>query len=318
MKIAVIFVGKARAIYEMFFDILYKASPYFRNIYDNQPEEDKNLNFYMEEECDVFGNFIHFLTYKSICAPGSPIPETSSLLELYYVAVKFQVNQLQNKIMDLLFITPGTPHEWDIKRLYNKTNASSKLRWFVAVKIACWALCPSLERGIPALKSSSECKLLRVAQEVPEFACDIFRAQLTYHFHQWPKSFSSGSFRTCEFHIHARNDKCPITGARFQISDSFVASRNLEGVLMNSSSGGVLGKRSRKQKYSEGSTKRSAKRNLRTVIIDSEALTVLDDEISETPSMMNEGIALQASSQQIRDRIPKSNNFNSEDDTLKD
>lgn len=170
IKIVVIIVGKARVKYEIFFDVLYKNSPYFRNIYDNQSEEDKNLNFYMEEECDVFGNFIHFLTYRTIGAPGSFILETSSLLELYYLAVKFQVNRLQNRIMDILSYTPGTPIEWGIKRLYNKTNASSKLRWFVAAKIACWTLSPSLEREIPALKSSSECKLLRVANEIPEFA----------------------------------------------------------------------------------------------------------------------------------------------------
>ncbi|EDN93287.1 predicted protein [Sclerotinia sclerotiorum 1980 UF-70] len=158
--------------------------------------------------------------------------------------------------MDILSYTPGTPIEWGIKRLYNKTNASSKLRWFVAAKIACWTLSPSLEREIPALKSSSEY--------------------------------------------------------------SFVASRNLEEVLMNSSSEGVLGKRSRKEEYSQGNTKRSAKRRSRKVIVDSMTVTVLDDGISETSSEIDEGIALQASSQENRKSIPKSESFNTKNGNLKD
>lgn len=67
---------------------------------------------------------------------------------------------------------------------------------------------------------------------------------------------------------------------------------------MNSSSEGVLGKRSRKEEYSQGNTKRSAKRRSRKVIVDSMTVTVLDDGISETSSEIDEGIALQASSQE--------------------
>ncbi|TGO48239.1 hypothetical protein BCON_0246g00070 [Botryotinia convoluta] len=167
--------------------------------------------------------------------------------------------------------------EWNIKRLYENTNATSKLRWLCACDTT--FLLRSSTKEIPASQGSVEYKLLRAAEECPEFVFDVFRVQLIYNTCNWPGTYMH-DFHACEFHCHEADKLCHhinFDGSP-RLPGSFVNARNLNGALRDSSNGGVLGKRRRDRNGAEGSIKRSVRRKVEADIVKDEEPNALEEE----------------------------------------
>ncbi|THV45413.1 hypothetical protein BGAL_0492g00050 [Botrytis galanthina] len=267
-RMTVIVVGKARKQYRISYDVLYDASPYFRELCDNCAVSNLDASFRVEEECEQFGIFIYCLENQDLNIP-TPIGVVPALLELYFIAAKYQVSFLQDRIIDHLLIMKRCPQEWNIKRLYDNTNATSKLRWLCACDTTC--LLRSSAKEVPASQDSVEYKLLRAAEECPEFAFDVFRVQLIYNTCDWLGTYMH-EFHACEFHCHEANKLCyhiNVDGSP-RLPGSFANARNLDGALRDSSNGRVLGKRRRDQNGAEGSINRSVRRKIEAVIVKDE------------------------------------------------
>ncbi|TGO39299.1 hypothetical protein BHYA_0056g00090 [Botrytis hyacinthi] len=267
-RMTVIVVGKAKKRYQISHDVLYDASPYFRKLCDNRTVPVLDFSFRVEEECEQFGIFIYCLENQDLNIP-TPIGVVPALLELYFVAAKYQVSFLQDRIIDHLLIMKRSLQEWNIKRLYDNTNATSKLRWLCACDST--YLLHSSAKEIPASQDSIEYKLLRVAELRPEFAFDVFRVQLIYNTCNWPGTYMH-DFHACEFHCHEADKLClhiNFDGSP-RFPGSFVNSRNLDGALRDSSNGRVLGKRRRDRNGAEGSIDRSVRRKVEAVIVKDE------------------------------------------------
>ncbi|TGO19768.1 hypothetical protein BTUL_0002g00100 [Botrytis tulipae] len=270
-RMTVIVVGKARKRYQISHDVLYDASPYFRKLCDNRAVSVLDFSFRVEEECEQFGIFIYCLENQDLNIP-TPIGVVPALLELYFVAAKYQVSFLQDRIIDHLLIMKRSLQEWNIKRLYDNTNATSKLRWLCACDTTC--LLRSSAREIPASQDSIEYKLLRAAEECPEFAFDVFRVQLIYNTCNWPRTYMH-DFHACEFHCHAADKPClhiNFDGSP-RLPGSFANARNLDGALRDRSNGRIIRKRRRDRNGAEGSIDRSVRRKVEAVIIKDEPNT---------------------------------------------
>ncbi|KAF7918635.1 hypothetical protein EAE99_008829 [Botrytis elliptica] len=267
-RMTVIVLGKARKRYQISHDVLYDASPYFRELCDNSAESVQDFSFRVEEECEQFGIFIYCLENQDLNIP-TPIGVVPALLELYFVAAKYQVSFLQDRIMDHLLIMKRCPQEWNIKRLYENTNTTSKLRWLCACDTTC--LLRSSAKEIPASQDSIEYKLLSAAKECPEFAFDVFRVQLIYNTCNWPGTYMH-DFHACEFHCHEANKPClhiNFDGSP-RLPGSFVNARNFDGAFRDSSNGRVLGKRQRDRNGAESSIDRLVRRRVEAVIVKDE------------------------------------------------
>lgn len=275
-KMVVIFVGKAKRRYKILHDVLYNASRYFREVCENRAESVQESSFRIVEECQQFGIFIYCLNNQHLNIP-TPIGVVPALLELYFIAVKFKVNFLQDRIIDHLLIMKRCLQEWNIKRLYEKTNATSKLRWLCACDTTC--IIRSSAKEIPASQDSIECELLRVAKECLEFAFDVFRVQLIYNTCYWPETYMH-DFHACEFHCHEADRPCHHINfdGTPRLPGSFVDARNLDGALKDSSSRGALGKRRHNRYSSEPSVQRSVKRKIEPDIVRDEELNLLKEE----------------------------------------
>ncbi|KAF7887973.1 uncharacterized protein EAF01_011127 [Botrytis porri] len=274
-RMTVILVGKAMKRYEISHDVLYNASPYFRDLCDNRAESVRESSFRIEEECEQFGIFIYCLTNQDLNIP-TPVGVVPALLELYFIAAKYQVSYLQDRIIDHLLIMKRCLKEWDIKRLYEKTNATSKLRWLCACDTTCLLRFPAKE--IPASQDSIEYKLLRAAEEYPEFAFDVFRVQLIYNTSNWPETYMH-DFHACEFHCHEAERQCYHINfdESPRLPGRFVDTRNLDGALRDSSNGEVLGKRRRDRNGAEGSNKKLGKRKVEADMVKDEEPNVLQE-----------------------------------------
>ncbi|KAF5868242.1 putative btb poz domain containing protein [Botrytis fragariae] len=239
-RMTVIVVGKARKRYQISHDILYDTSPYFRELCDNCAESVQESSFRIEEECEQFGIFIYCLKNQDLNIP-TPIGVVPALLELYFVAAKYQVSFLQDRIIDHLLIMKRCLQAWDIKRLYEKTDATSKLRWLCACDTT--FLLRSSTKEVPASQDSIEHNLLRAAEECPEFTFDVFRVQLIYNTCSWPGTYMH-DFHACEFHCHEADKLCHHINfdGLPRLPGSFVDARNLDGALRDSSNGGSWGK----------------------------------------------------------------------------
>ncbi|KAF7956162.1 hypothetical protein EAE96_005082 [Botrytis aclada] len=275
-KMIVIVVGKARMRYDIPHDILYNASPYFRGLCDKRVESVQDFSFRILEECEQFGIFIYSLKNQDSNIP-TPIGVVPALLELYFIAVRYQVSFLQDRIIDHLLIMQRCLQEWNIKRLYEKTTATSKLRWLCACDTTC--ILRSSAKDIPASQDSIEYKLLRAAEECFDFAFDVFRVQLIYNTCNWPGTYMH-EFHACEFHCHEVDKPClhiNFDGTP-RLPGSFAEARILSGALKRSSNGVVLGKRRHDRNGVEGSTRGSVRIKMEAGIVEDEQPNELQEE----------------------------------------
>lgn len=265
--------------YDFSYYVLYEASPFFRDICDRRPEKDKDLDFYMEEEYDYFNNFIQCVNSRNITKYEN---DEKILLEVYFIAVRFRVNWLQNLIMDRIMAHKTTDSMFwlfeNIKRIYQRTNNSSKLRWGISILVI-----RAIQAGIlfstvhAAKKNTWDSLILRIGKDTPEFTYDLLKVQLTYSIKDWGATVEV-EFWPCEFHIHAPQEKCANTGRQ---ASSISGTRNLEGALRKMEAylrqQDPLIETSCNEENLKDNTKTPATRSVTIVGKVSKTLTVLDD-----------------------------------------
>jgi hypothetical protein len=107
-------------------------------------EADKGVMHLPKDDSQTFDSFINFIyrgtAPKFIKGEDLPIEDAvmcytiKKLIPLFFLAEKFCINELSNKVMDTIQDIPlehgKVPGETTIKQIYNNTRENSKLRLY--------------------------------------------------------------------------------------------------------------------------------------------------------------------------------------------
>jgi hypothetical protein len=170
---------------------------------------------------ELFINYIYrdrlpqYLLSSSKAEEMHPRFEMTHLHPLFFLAEKYSMNELKNKVMDAIQdfgaqhrILPGPKN---ITRIYTNTHEGSTPGLYSV-------LTRSSVRALSDGESEAQ-KLAYLASTTPDFVGDYLEAQFKYSARFRPDGVvdprlrgEKGGFVRCFFHIHAKGEVCNLEG----------------------------------------------------------------------------------------------------------
>jgi hypothetical protein len=206
-----IYVGPKRKKFLVHKKLICDCSDYFSKAFTGGFQEaEKGVMYLPEDDSETFDSFIDFIyrgtTPKFI--KGEDLP-------LFFLAEKFCINELANKMMDTIqdiqLEHERVPGRTMMKQIYNNTRDKSKLRLYGTL----CALHQTMTDGPGEDWSSEVTDYTRLASDLPEFAEDYVallrkhRDQLHYLHPSDPQIRNDEKgFGRCFLHTHRKGEKC--------------------------------------------------------------------------------------------------------------
>jgi hypothetical protein len=216
-----IYVGPKRKKFLVHKKLICDRSEYFSKAFKGGFQEtEKGVMYLPEDDIEAFDSFVNFIyrnTLPKFVKDEDPPTEDAideygceKLAPLFYLAEKYCMNELANKVMDAIQdhglkyeVMPG---EADMRTFYENTRHKSKLRLY-------GTLCVLYETLLQDGDYTEE--YVRLANTFPDFAADYF---MLHRKHRELLSIGNVAdprirndeegFGKCYFHTHGKGEKC--------------------------------------------------------------------------------------------------------------
>ncbi|TVY89015.1 hypothetical protein LAWI1_G007187 [Lachnellula willkommii] len=228
-EIVTIHVGPKRKSFTIHKKLLCERSSYFQKAFAGGFKEGAEGVMYMDEEdAGTFDNLINWIYRDQL--PSFPSKDFEDSVDgwcefagtimapLFFMAEKFCINELCNKIMDEFqdgdLRSGVAPDLEEITTAYADTHEKSKLRKYCAM-MTIYTVAFMGENSKYRREIVEDGLLSELLKSTPDFATDFTILQCTYGFRfRAPKNTDprrrtgSRSFGQCFFHTHSKGEVC--------------------------------------------------------------------------------------------------------------
>ncbi len=230
IEIVIIHVGPNKKPFAVHKKLLCARSEYFDKAFNSGFKEAQDGVIHLvEEDPEMFDLLINYFYHDSL--PAFPSEEFSDdqdgcdeyvdyLWTLFYVAEKFCIDELANRIMDGIQDIQDhfgvIPSASSIKRIYKFTHESSRSRVYTV--LTQFMHLANIEEDPGDFNLSNEvANIAKMVKEVPEFGADWVTLQSKYHTRFWgmkesdiadPQKRDETGFGQCFFHFHRNGQPC--------------------------------------------------------------------------------------------------------------